>query len=145
MEQQLLVLLLPQRLERFDLEPQARELLRAPGAVAVDPARIPVGRIPATVAAGLAVGQAKRMRLPGMPGRRRDLPPAPVLSRGRDALPPPDRRALVRRARAPERGRRFEQLHTAASTRAALTFPVTTDLDVTPLQLRMAELGILTG
>jgi hypothetical protein len=66
-EQQLLVLLLPQRLERFHLETQARELLRAPGAVAVDPARIPVGRIPATVAAGLAVGQAKRMRLPGMP------------------------------------------------------------------------------
>ena len=30
-------------------------------------------------------------------------------------------------------------------TRAALTFPVTTDLDVTRLQLRMAELGILTG
>ena len=144
MEQQLLVLLLPQKLERFDLEPQARELLRAPGAVAVDPARIPVGRIPATVAAGLAVGQARRLRLPGVPGAVAIFHPlqfylaGAMLARHPTAelwYGEPDRRG----------GRRYEQLHTAAMTRAALTFPVTTDLDVTRLQLRMAELGILTG
>jgi hypothetical protein len=143
-EQQLLVLLLPQRLERFHLETQARELLRAPGAVAVDPARIPVGRIPAPVAAGLAVGQAKRMRLPGIPGAVAIFHPlqfflaAALLARHPTAElwygePEPDEVAP------------YDQLHTAASERAALKFPVTADLDITPLRLRMAELGIVTG
>jgi hypothetical protein len=36
----LLVLLLPERLERFELRERAQELLAAPGAVAVDPAHI---------------------------------------------------------------------------------------------------------
>jgi hypothetical protein len=143
-EQQLLVLLLPQRLERFHLEMQARELLRAPGAVAVDPARIPVGRIPAPVAAGLAVGQAKRMRLPGLPGAIAIFHPLQFYLAGA---------MLARHPLAelwygePEPGEAaaHEQLHTAASERAALKFPVTTDLDILPLQLRMAELGIVTG
>jgi hypothetical protein len=143
-EQQLLVLLLPQRLERFHLEPQARELLRAPGAVAVDPARIPVGRIPAPVAAGLAVGQAKRMRLPGVPGAVAIFHPLQFFLAG----------ALLARHRTAElwygepeadEVAPYDELHTAALERAALRFPVTTDLDITPLRLRMAELGILTA
>jgi hypothetical protein len=143
-EQPLLVLLLPQRLERFHLETQARQLLEAPGAVAVDPARIPVGRVPAPVAAGLAVGQAKRMRLPGLPGAVAIFHPLQFYLAG--AL-------LARHPRAelwygePEAGdvAPHEQLHTAASARAALRFPATADLDITPLRLRMAELGIVTG
>jgi hypothetical protein len=143
-EQPLLVLLLPQRLERFHLETQARQLLEAPGAVAVDPARIPVGRVPAPVAAGLAVGQAKRMRLPGLPGAVAIFHPLQFYLAG--AL-------LARHPRAelwygePEPGEvaRHEQLHTAASARAALRFPATADLDITPLRLRMAELGIVMG
>jgi hypothetical protein len=143
-EQPLLVLLLPQRLERFHLETQARQLLEAPGAVAVDSARIPVGRIPAPVAAGLAVGQAKRMRLPGLPGAVAIFHPLQFYLAG--AL-------LARHPRAelwygePEPGEvaRHEQLHTAASARAALRFPATADLDITPLRLRMAELGIVMG
>jgi len=143
-EQQLLVLLLPQRLERFDLEPQARELLRAPGAVAVDPARIPVGRIPATVAAGLAVGQARRLRLPGMPGAVAIFHPLQFYLAGAMLARHPTAELWYGEPDE-EVAALYEQLHSAASTRAALTFPVTTDLDVTRLQLRMAELGILTG
>ena len=68
MDQQLLVLLLPQRLERFDLEPQARELLRAPGVVAVDPARIPVGPHPGRPSPPASrSARPERMRLPGSP------------------------------------------------------------------------------
>jgi hypothetical protein len=143
-EQQLLVLLLPQRLERFHLEPQARELLRAPGAVAVDPARIPVGRIPAPVAAGLAVGQAKRMRLPGIPAAVAIFHPLQFYLAGALLSRHPTAELWYGE---PEAGEvtPYEQLHTAASERAALTFPVTADLDVIRLQLRMAELGIVTG
>jgi hypothetical protein len=137
-EQQLLVLLLPQRLERFHLETQARELLRAPGAVAVDPARIPVGRIPATV------GQAKRMRLPGMPAAVAIFHPLQFYLAGALLARHPAAELWYGEP-APEDVTPHEQLHTAAATRAALTFPVTTDLDITPLQLRMVELGILTA
>ena len=144
MEQQLLVLLLPQPLERFHLEAQARELLRAPGAVAVDPARIPVGRIPAPVAAGLAVGQAKRMRLPGIPGAVAIFHPLQFFLAGALLARHPTAELWYGEPEADEVGP-YDQLHTAASERAALRFPVTTDLDITPLQLRMAELGILTA
>ena len=139
MEQPLLVLLLPQPLERFQLEAQARELLRAPGVVAVDPARLPVARFPASLAAGLAVGQARRMRLPGMPAAVAIFHPLQFYLGG--AL-------LARHPTAelwygePEERAGFEALHTAAAKRAALTFGVTPDLDITPLRLRMLELGI---
>ena len=142
MEQQLLVLLLPRPLERFHLEAQARELLSAPGAVAVDPARLPVARLPATVAAGLAVGQAKRMRLPGTPAAVAIFHPLQFYLAG----------ALLARHHGaelwygepePEGRGGLEELHTAAAERAALTFPVTPDLDITPLRLRMVERGIL--
>ncbi|MEO8690867.1 MAG: hypothetical protein ABI611_21955 [Solirubrobacteraceae bacterium] len=144
MEQQLLVLLLPQRLERFHLEPQARALLRAPGAVAVDPARIPVGRIPAPVAAGLAVGQAKRMRLPGMPAAVAIFHPLQFYLAGAMLARHPAAELWYGEPE-PADAAAHEQLHTAAAARAALTFPVTADLDITRLQLRMAELGIMTG
>ncbi len=144
MEQQLLVLLLPERLERFNLEAQARELLRAPGAVAVDPARVPVARLPAPVAAGLAVGQAKRMRLPGTPGAVAIFHPLQFFLAGALLARHPTAELWYGEPSSEERAR-FEDLHAAAAERAALTFPVTPDLDVTPLRLRMAELGIVSG
>ena len=144
MEQQLLVLLLPRRLERFQLETQARELLRAPGAVAVDPARVPVARIPAPVAAGLAVGQAKRMRLPGMPGAIAIFHPLQFYLAGALLARHPTAELWYGEPEPGDVGL-HEQLHAAALARAALRFPATADLDITPLRLRMAELGILTG
>jgi glycosyltransferase involved in cell wall biosynthesis len=66
----LCVLLLPRELEQFILRDQAEDLLRAPGVVAIEPARIPYGaylRLPASVADGLAATQARRLKLPGTP------------------------------------------------------------------------------
>jgi hypothetical protein len=66
-QQPLLVLLLPQRLERFGLERPVRDLLAASGVVAVDPPRVPLHRIAPSLAGHAAMGQARRMKLPGRP------------------------------------------------------------------------------
>jgi len=66
----LLLLLLPSVLEVFHLRERAEELLRAPGAVAVEPARVSYGTLgvlPPALAYSVARRQAKRMRLPGAP------------------------------------------------------------------------------
>jgi hypothetical protein len=149
-DQRLLVLLLPRRLEQFALEAQARALLASPGAVAVDPARLPVGRLPPGLAAGLAMGQAKRMRLPGAPAAVAIFHPLQFYLAGALLARHPraelwygepdlggEREAVGARGLA-----RLEQLHAAATERAALRFAATEDLDVAPLRARMAELGI---
>jgi hypothetical protein len=66
----LLLLLLPASLDRFALRERAEELLAAPGAIAVEPARVSyraLGSLPPAVALSVARRQAKRMRLPGAP------------------------------------------------------------------------------
>lgn len=66
----LLLLLLPSKLEAFALRERAEQLLAAPGAVAVEPARVSYGALsalPAVLAYHVARRQAKRMRLPGTP------------------------------------------------------------------------------
>ena len=66
----LLLLLLPAALERFELRERARELLPAPGVLAVEPARVSygaLGMLPPGVAYFIAHRQARRMRLPGTP------------------------------------------------------------------------------
>lgn len=60
----LCALLLPRTLEQFILRDQAEDLLRAPGVVAVEPARMPYGafgRLPESVAELLAAVQARRL------------------------------------------------------------------------------------
>jgi len=67
-ERPICVLLLPRTLDEFILRDQARDLLRAPRVVAIEPARIPYGafgRMPASLADGLAARQARRLKLPG--------------------------------------------------------------------------------
>jgi hypothetical protein len=69
-DQALGVMLLPQPLEVFSLRDRAEDLLTAPAVFAADPARISYrafGRLPDTVMTGIAAGQARRMRLPGVP------------------------------------------------------------------------------
>lgn len=64
-----MVLLLPAPLERFILRETARDLLRAPGVVALEPPRVrygALGRLPPEITRTIAARQAKRMRLPGL-------------------------------------------------------------------------------
>ena len=64
----LALLLLPRTLEEFILRDQAEDLLRAPGVVAVEAPKIRygvLGRLPDWLGSALAVGQARRLKLPG--------------------------------------------------------------------------------
>jgi hypothetical protein len=144
-DQPLLVLLLPRRLERFHLEAQARELIRSPGAVAVDPPRLPLGRLPPGPAARLAVGQAKRMRLPGALSAVAIFHPLQFYLAGALLAHHPGSELWYGESLGEERSARLAQLHAAAAARAALTFPVADGLDLAPLRARMAELGIAAG
>jgi hypothetical protein len=66
----LLVLLLPCALEDFALRERAEDLLTAPGALAVEPARVSYGTLsglPSPTARSIARRQARRMQLPGAP------------------------------------------------------------------------------
>jgi hypothetical protein len=64
----LAILLLPVRLEEFALAEQARDLLRAPRVIALEPPRVPwarLARLPEALALRTALRQAKRLKLPG--------------------------------------------------------------------------------
>jgi hypothetical protein len=66
----LCLLLLPAPLEAFALRERAEDLLTAPGVAAVDPPRLSwrgAARLGESVADGLTMVQARRMRLPGIP------------------------------------------------------------------------------
>ena len=66
----LCLLLLPAPLETFELRERAEDLLAAPGVAAVDPPRLSyaaASRLGQSFADGIALVQAKRMRLPGTP------------------------------------------------------------------------------
>jgi hypothetical protein len=129
------VLLLPRQLESFILRDQAQDLLAAPGVVAVEPARVPYGaylRLPASVADGLAATQARRLRLPGVPRAIVIFHPLQYpLARGLIAQHPDaelwywrwDRYEVAYDA-SPRQRARLEELHLAASLRAAVTVVV---------------------
>ena len=139
MDQPLLVLLLPRRLEAFHLEQPVRELLRAPGVVAVDPSRLPLARMVPTVAARAAMGQAKRMKLPGTPAAVAILHPFQFFLAGALLARHPGAELWYGR---PEDDLEAE-LDAAASKRAALTLTPEELIAVAPL--RMAELGIVSA
>lgn len=64
----LALLLLPVALEQFGHAEHARDLLRAPRVLALEPPRMSwrrIAKLPASVALGVGVRQAKRLRLPG--------------------------------------------------------------------------------
>jgi hypothetical protein len=136
-DQPLLVLLLPQRLERFHLEQPLRELLRFEGVVAVDPSRAPLARMIPSVAARAAMGQARRMRLPGTPRAIAVFDPAQLFLAGALLARNPGSELWYGR---PAEGEVDEELDAAMVERAALALPADELLEVAPL--RMAELGI---
>jgi hypothetical protein len=132
----LALLLLPRPLEAFILRDQAEDLLRAPGVVAADPAKVPYGafgRMPEALAVALARGQAKRL-LRALPGTPRvvvifhpfQLPIAAALLErlGGDAelwYGRWDRYEAAHDA-GPKLRERLQRLHDLAAGRAALTF-----------------------
>ena len=140
MDQPLLVLLLPQPLERFHLEQRVRELLRAQGVVAVDPSRLPLGRMAPTFAARAAMGQARRMKLPGAPAAVAVFHPLQMFLAG--ALLARHPRAELWYGR-PEEDAALVELDQTAMERSVLTRSPEELLAIAPL--RMAELGILSG
>ena len=132
------MLLLPAPLERFILRDQAEDLLRAPRVVALEPGRIPYGayaRVPRAVAARLARLEARRL----LRGLRGGAPRVVVIFH---ALQEPVARAMVdavpgcelwywrwdRYEVAYDASRRqrdrLEELHLAATLRAATTIVV---------------------
>src|SRR3954453_16072167 len=129
------VLLLPRTLESFILRDQAEDLLTAPGVVAVEPARISYGaylRLPASVADGLAAAQARRLKLPGIPRVIVIFHPLQYpLARGLIAHHPDaqlwywrwDRYEAAYDASRRQKAR-LEELHLAASLRAAVNIVV---------------------
>jgi hypothetical protein len=129
------VLLLPRELESFILRDQAEDLLTAPGVVAVEPARVPYGvylRLPASVADGIAATQARRLRLPGVPRAVVIFHPLQyplahgLIAQHRDAelwYWRWDRYEVAYDA-TPRQRARLEELHLAASMRAAVTVVV---------------------
>jgi hypothetical protein len=139
-DQPLLVLLLPQRLERFHLEQPVRELLRGQGVVAVDPSRLPLGRMAPTMAARAAMGQARRMKLPGTPRAVAILHPLQMYLGGALLARNPDAELWYGRPEDEEPA--LVELDQAARERAVLLHPPEELLELAPL--RMAELGIVS-
>ena len=140
MNQPLLVLLLPRPLEQFHLEQPVRDLLRADGVVAVDPSRVPLVRMLPSVAARAAMGQARRMRLPGTPRAVAVFHPFQFYLAGALLARHPGSELWYGRPEDEEDG---AELGAELAERAALTMPPEELLAIAPL--RMAELGIATG
>jgi hypothetical protein len=139
MAEPIALLLVPRTVERFILYDQGQDLLRAPGVVAVEAPRIPyglLGRLPAGFAAGLARGQARRLRVAGEPRVAMMFHPFQF----------PFAAALLARwpecelwyglfdltTHAPDAGprtrRKLEHWHRLAAERSALTFAVSSTL-----------------
>jgi hypothetical protein len=151
MDDPLAVLLLPARLEEFELAPQARDLMDIERVVAVEPRR---KRMRASVAEALAARQARRLRFPGKPRllviyRPLQYPLARALrSRHEEA-----ELWYVRVAGGwPEaRGRdraRLEEFDRLAQERAVRTLEVSPDADPRAeneaLRQRLTELGVIS-
>jgi hypothetical protein len=146
----LCVLLLPAPLEAFELRERAEDLLTAPGVAAVDPPRLSyaaAARLGEPVADGIAMVQARRMRLPGHPRALVVFDPLQYpLARALIGLHP-DAELWYGPAGEPA-GDRERELHERAAERAALRFerasgPVHTQN--LPLWERMEALGIESG
>src|SRR4051812_3677 len=136
----LALLLLPRTLEEFILRDQAEDLLRAPGVVAIEAPRVRygvLGRMPDWLSSSLALGQAKRLKLPGTPQvvvifhpfqyplarALLDRNPGSELWYGRW-----DRYEEAYDAHGRTKAR-LEELHRLAAERSALTFVASTELE----------------
>jgi hypothetical protein len=126
-EPPLLLLLLPARLDAMESRERLEELLAAPGALAVEPPRMPLSLAVARV---VARRQVKRMKLPGVPHAIAVF----------DTLQLPLAAALIERN--PE-----AELWSLAEPQAEsdFTFDLRSATDLRPAWQRMERLGIETG
>jgi hypothetical protein len=146
----LCVLLLPAPLEAFALRERAEDLLTAPGVAAIDPPRLSYGaaaRLGESFADSLAVVQARRLRLPGIPRALVVFDPLQYPLARALAGPFPDAELWYGPMREPA-SERERALHGLAADRAALRFepgerPAHTQN--LPLWERMEALGIESG
>jgi hypothetical protein len=141
----LLVLLLPDVLERLPEREHLEALLRAPGAVAVEPARVSYGalaHLPEGLAGAVARRQARRMQLPGVPAAVAVLHPQQVPLAGALVRLHPAAEVWYRAAPGVAAGEREQTLDAAARAGAAaeLTLPLSGRL-----WTRMESLGIESG
>jgi hypothetical protein len=146
----LCLMLLPAPLEAFELRERAEDLLTAPGVAAVDPPRLSyagAARLGQSFADGLAMVQARRMRLPGIPRALVVFEPLQYpLARALTAVYP-DAELWYGPGAEPGAGR-VRALHDLAAERAALRFERGTGPARTqnlPLWERMEALGIESG
>jgi hypothetical protein len=151
MDDPLAVLLLPARLEEFELAAHARDLLEIERVVAVEPRR---ARVRPGVAEALAARQARRLRFPGVPRvlviyRPLQYPLARALtSRHEQAelwyVRPPD---LAGAARSKDLTR-LEEFDRLAEERAVRTLSVSPDAEPRAeneaLCQRLTELGVIS-
>jgi hypothetical protein len=145
----LCVVLLPTRLQQSPMRERIEDLLTAPGAVRVEPAPLGygmTGRLPLGVRERIALGQAKRLPLPGEPRAvvavdARQYPLAGallVVFEGAELWYGGD-----------DPPKRLADLHEAAQARAAITFGPDPEAPAhelnRPLWERMEALGIESG
>jgi hypothetical protein len=131
----LCLLLLPGELESFALRAHAEDLLSGPGVLAVEPPRLGrAGRMPASLADGLAVGAGRRMKLPGFPRVLVIFHPLQYPHARGLIMAYPDaelwywRHEPLALRGSHRRRERVEELHMAASFRAALIVVASEDL-----------------
>jgi hypothetical protein len=141
--QRRLLLLLPEKLERFALRPLAEELLATGTAIVVDPPAASyrrIARIPDAIGVGIAHKQAKRLR------RRLDSEPHAIaifepaqylLARGLLMLLPDCQLWYEHSAIVPRDDPRTAELHALAAERATVHF---TGDDLAPLREALAKL-----
>ena len=144
----LCLLLLPAPLESFALRERAEDLLTAPGVAAVDPPRLSwrgAARLGESVADGLTLVQARRMRLPGIPRALVVFDPLQYpLARALINLHP-DAELWYGPMREPGRESELDEL---ARERAAMRFEAVPEPAYEanlPLWQRMETLGIESG
>ena len=134
-----LVLLLPRPLRSFILRDQAEDLLRAPGAVALEPGRIPYGvfgRLPRAAARAVARAWVARLDLDGRPRAVVVFHPfqLPVAEALLERHPGAELwycrwdRYEVAYDAGPRTRRRLRALHERAARRSSLTFAVSEKL-----------------
>jgi hypothetical protein len=141
----LLVLLLPGVLERLAQREPLESLVRAPGAVAVEPARVSyraLTRLPAGMTTMVARRQARRMQLPGVPAVVAALHPQQVPLAGALVRLHPGAELWYGAPPGVAAGEREEALDAIgrAGADAELTLPLSE-----PLWRRMESLGIESG